>query len=220
MIALAWLAAALLWLPQAQTSPPRDAELETLAAWLVGEYSTADQVEADQRANATYRHDHAILLIAPVSLSGFSLSPPGSRVLYLEQALAGQEAMPYRQRILTVFRTPDGRLTTRTHRISEPGDLVGATRALDKLNRLRSSRVTPEPGCDVTWTRVDRFLFAGTGGNDRGCRSTMRGATYVTTQSDLTADTLISLDQGFDESGSLKWGPPPGVAGHIFRKRR
>jgi hypothetical protein len=218
-IVVAWLVSTLVAVGQAPIAAPRDTDLETLAQWLTGEYTTSEQAESDRRANAAYRHDDVVLLIVPASVPGLPV-PADARLLYLEQAVKGGEAAPYRQRVLAVFRAVDGALTTRTYRIVSPGDLAGAARDRARLERLRADRLAPEPGCDVTWTKADQTLYVGAGGRDRRCASASRGATYVTTQSSVTGDALIALDQGFDASGSQKWGPPPGVVGHVFRKRR
>ncbi|GEM_PF-907981 len=41
----------------------------------------------------------------------------------------------------------------------------------------------------------------------------------MTSQVELTPTTLMSLDQGYDDAGNSKWGPPPGNVGYIFTKR-
>lgn len=217
--ALSWLVAAFLAGGQAPMPASRDAELETLSAWLVGEYTTSEQAESDRRLNAAYQHDDVSLQIVPMSVPDLDV-PRGARQFYLEQALKGREASPYRQRVLALFRTAGGVLTTRTYRISRSADLVGAARHRATLNGLRADRLASEPGCDVTWTRVDQFLYVGAGGRGRSCGTTSRGATYVTTQSSVTAHTLIALDRGFDGHDSQQWGPPQGVVGYIFRKPR
>ncbi len=168
-IVVAWLVATLLAEGQAPIAVPRDTDLETLAQWLTGEYTTSEQAESDRRANAAYRHDDVVLLIAPASVPGLPV-PADARVLYLEQAVTGGEAAPYRQRVFAVFRAVDGALTTRTYRIASPGDLVGAARDRVRLERLRADRLTPEPGCDVAWTKVDQALYVGGGGRESALR--------------------------------------------------
>jgi hypothetical protein len=56
-------------------------------------------------------------------------------------------------------------------------------------------------------------------GEVRTCRTTLRGATHVVSRVELTADSITSLDQGFDDTGAHKWGPPPGANGHVFVRR-
>jgi hypothetical protein len=143
--------------------------------------------------------------------------PAGKPVFYLEQALAGQTDKPYRQRLLVFERTAPGTATLWDFRITDPEDLVGAP--LDKLNAINPVRLIREAGCEVVWVRVDRELYKGSAGASRSCKSQLREATHVISYSELTPQTLISLDQGFDDAGAHKWGPPPGVIGHIFRKR-
>jgi len=103
------------------------------------------------------------------------------------------------------------------YRIANPAGLVGATP--EKLRALTRERLSREAGCEVTWVRVDRELYKGSAGAGGSCHTEVRGATHVFSYSELTPGTLTSLDQGFDDSASHHWGPPPGVIGHIFRKR-
>jgi hypothetical protein len=71
----------------------------------------------------------------------------------------------------------------------------------------------------MVWTRVDQDLYKASAGAGRSCHTSLRGATYVISYADLTPRTLTTLDEGFDDAGAHRWGPPPGVIGHIFRKQ-
>jgi len=48
----------------------------------------------------------------------------------------------------------------------------------------------------------------------------LRGATHTVSNTEITPAQITNLDQGFDDAGVHKWGPPPGVIGHIFIKRK
>jgi hypothetical protein len=186
-----------------------------LLGWLPGDYSTEAQASADQKNQAAYRHVHAQLRIVRLPKdNAISAEKP---VFYLEQALAGQEAEPYRQRILVFELLPSGQGRLNDFRITEPKDLVGAS--VEKLKTLSPERLTRQGGCEEIWEPVDAGLYKGTTGVNRACKTSLRGATHVINYAELTPRTLTSLDQGFDDSGAHKWGPPPGVIGHIFRKR-
>lgn len=178
-------------------------------AWLPGVYRTDQQAAEDEAAQRGYRHVRARLRI--VRLPASSLIGGGSPAFYLEQALAGQEDKPYRQRIV-VFEAG----VLKDFRITDAQDLVGAS--AETVGKVDPARLVRELGCEVSWQRVDGGLYKGSAGAGRSCKSSLRGATHVISYSELTPNTLTSLDQGFEDAGGHKWGPPPGVIGHIFRK--
>lgn len=179
-----------------------------LARWLPGRYSTAAHAAADEKAQTAHRHIRAVLNITPVSVEGLE-APAPYQSYYLEQALAEAPDKPYRQRVIVLQKTEAGLWQNVDYRVDHPP--VNGRFQMDQLRR--------EPGCEVLWTRVDEHLFKGSAGQGKTCRSALRGATHVVSYSELTPSTLTSLDQGFDDTGAHKWGPPPGVIGHIFRKQ-
>jgi hypothetical protein len=151
----------------------------------------------------------------PATVPGLS---EGGRAFYLEQALAGSEDEPYRQRVVLLTRL-DGRLVNRLYRLKRPAALVGAWREPKRLGALVPAEMELDAGCDLAWTPAWPDRFAGVAGEGGSCRTQARGATHVVSRVELRADGLTSLDQGFDDAGAHKWGPPPGTAGHAFARR-
>jgi hypothetical protein len=192
-----------------------DAELERAAAWMAGEFDTFAQVARDEAAGTAYRHVRAVLRVVPVTVDGLS---GGGRAFYLEQALAESEDKPYRQRVVLLTRL-DGRLVNRLYRLKRPEAFVGAWREPKRLEALVPAELELDEGCDLLWTPAWPDRFAGVAGEGGTCRTQLRGATHVVSRVELRADGLTSLDQGFDDAGAHRWGPPPGTAGHAFVRR-
>jgi hypothetical protein len=200
-----------------------DAEATRLARWMTGDFDTFAQVDRDEeeqtnydeKTNTPYRHVRALARLRLVRIAGLEAGV----TLYLEQALAATRHRPYRQRVY-YFTRLNGRLVTRTYRIANPPDFVGAYKKPELLDALKLERLTLEEGCDVVWEKANAKLYTGRAGADKQCQSTVNGSAYVTSQVALTPETMTTLDQGFDNAGQQKWGPPPGVAGHIFVKRK
>jgi hypothetical protein len=213
MVCFSWVKNLLLLLSISAPSTLAE-EFDDLARWLPGRYDTFAQAAADESANSGYRHVRAELRILRLADGAIGMEA-SQAVFYLEQSLAGQP--PYRQRILVLARDAVGIAELLDYKILDPGDVAGAD--LKTIEGLSPSRLARESGCEVRWIRVDTHLFKGSAGASRSCRSALRGATHVISYSELTPTTLTSLDQGFDDSGAHKWGPPPGVVGHIFRKQ-
>jgi catechol 2,3-dioxygenase-like lactoylglutathione lyase family enzyme len=208
------LAFALVVTTQAQSKA--DAELDKLAGWMTGVFDTFAQVRQDEAANTSYKHVRAILKVTPLNIAG--MNDNGARTLYYEQALAESEDKPYRQGIYFLARE-NGTIVNRGLRIADAAEFVGAHRNPDILKKITKERLTPIAGCDVVFTKINDERYQGVMGLHGSCKSTLRGATHMTSLGELTPTYQITLDQGFDDAGAHKWGPPPGTVGHVFAKR-
>lgn len=195
----------------------KDEELELLARWMAGDFDTFAQVAADETAQTAYRHDKVILRLRLVRIAGF-FDDGGSKTFYLEQAQAETPAQPYRQGVYLLTRS-GGKIVNRTYRISDAARFIGAYADQTRLKPLTADQLTPVEGCDVIFTKVNDALYLGAMGEGKTCRSARRGATHMISHAEMTPTATITLDQGFDDAGNHKWGPPPGVIGHIFIKR-
>lgn len=188
-----------------------DTSLGAIAGWLPGTYDTFAQAAADDSLGAAYRHVRAVLAVAPLTLQGI---PSGSRAFYLEQALAGHESEPYRQRVIVLMRR-DGAVVNELYRLRNPREVTG----FDGRRSLRLLDLEREPGCDAYWERESAEAFRGTAGASGRCASALQGATHAVSSFRLTAGTFTTLDQGLDDTGAVRWGPPPGEQGYVFVKR-
>ena len=194
-----------------------DEELSLIAEWLTGDYDTFDQVAADEAAKSAYVHDRAVMHIIPIALPGLA-DGNHSRALYVEKAGAASQDKPYDQRIYILTRE-DGRPVLRPHRFKEPEKFVGAYNRKELLAGLAPEQIELEQGCDLVLKTVSRFMYRGEVGTDGTCQRTLRGAVRVTSKVEIGVDHITSLDQGWDESGKLVWGPPEGAIGLAFVKR-
>ncbi len=194
----------------------RDKEIKKFAAWMTGSFDTFAQVNADEEADAKYRHIRAILHVQPVEIAGLN----NALALYVENQAAEARTKPYRQRVYVLKRGADNKIMIEIHRIKNQEQLVNAFKNPALLKNLTLENLTLEPGCNMTFERVNKNLFKGSAGANKNCKSTLRGATHTVSNTELTPTELTNLDQGFDDEGNHKWGPPPGTIGHIFRRRK
>lgn len=211
------LAAALFLIVSAATAQDvsKDKDLRRLATWMTGSFDTFAQVNADEEADAKYRHIRATLQVVPVKINGLN----NALALYVENAAAETRTKPYRQRIYILKRQGEN-IIVEIHKINQPEDFTGAYRNPKLLEALTMERLTREPGCDMTFQKVNSKLYKGAAGAAKTCKSTLRGATHTVSNTEITPIVLTNLDQGFDDAGAHKWGPPPGTVGHIFVKRK
>ena len=192
-----------------------DKDLKKLGSWMTGSWDTFVQVDADEEADTKYRHIRALMHVLPVQIAEFK----DGLAFYIENQAAEARNKPYRQRVYWLFRQ-DGKITLRVFRIKDDKDFINANKNPNALKSLTLARLTAEEGCDLTYAKVTKNLFKGTNGMSKLCKSSLRGATWTHSESEISAEKWINLDQGFDDEGNHKWGPPPGTVGHIFIKRK
>jgi hypothetical protein len=183
--------------PEPAAAPLSVAELpvdQRLFTLLIGRYDSAAQAAA----NPEFREIH--LKICPVSAPSL-----GAWVLYVEQAAAESLNAPYRQRLYVVEpdpNNPDGAVS-RVFELAAPEAAVGLCDAPDRLT-FTAEAVEERPGCAVALTWQDGAFVGAT--HPTACLSTLRGASYATSEVRLTEQGLTSWDRGYDAGGVQVWG--------------
>lgn len=170
---------------------PVDQRLFTMPS---GRYDSSAQAAAD----AEFRDIH--LRICPVSVPSL-----GAWVLYVEQAAAESLTAPYRQRLYVVEADPNDpdRAVSRVFELAAPEAAVGLCDAPDRL-MLTADAVEERPGCAVNLAWEDGAFVGAT--HPTACLSTLRGASYATSEVRLTDEGLTSWDRGYDAGGVQVWG--------------
>lgn len=196
-------------------NPNKDKDLKDLKNFMTGSFDTFAQVERDEENDTKYRHIRALLHVIPIEIpemnSGFTF--------YVENAAAEARNKPYRQRVYYLKRNDAGEIILQVFKISETEKLINAHKNKSVLANIKYDELTLEAGCDIVYKRIGKNLFKGSNGGSKDCKSSLRGATHTNSESEITPTTWTNLDQGFDDKGNHKWGPPPGVIGHIFVRR-
>ncbi|MBM3308183.1 MAG: chromophore lyase CpcT/CpeT [Candidatus Eisenbacteria bacterium] len=174
---------------------------DRVAGLLAGSFSSRAQAEADSS------YYDIRLEMAPIWAGR-----DDGRWLYVEQAVAGAEERPYRQRVYRV--TDDGaQVRSDVYVLPRPERFVGAWGRPDAFDALNPDSLSLREGCEVLLRpRADGSFEGGTEG--RGCASDLRGAAYATSTVLLSPDGLVTWDRGFDESGEQVWGAVTG--GYVF----
>lgn len=137
--------------------------------------------------------------------------------LYVEQAMSTAQQKPYRQRVYKLTATDARTLVSSVYEL--PGDplrFTGAWKDRSKLDGITPEQLVAREGCEITLTYTDSGTFTGST-RPRACGSTLRGATYATSEVIITPNQLISWDRGFDAEDKQVWGAVKG--GYIFRKQ-
>lgn len=204
--------------PQAASRPAPAADLETLTRRLAGTWTNSRQVAgvAGQGVGAEWMHVE--LHVVPITAPPFLLDVryPDARVFYIEQAEVGLQHRPYRQHISVVRAAPEGAFITLVHTFTgDPLRFAGWWRTPERFATITPSDVEFQAGCELVIRPADDGRFEGaTMGT--GCPNTSRGATYATSEIELTPTQLRAWDRGFDASGRQVWGSKVGP--YVFER--
>ncbi len=181
-----------------------DPDLDTLSAWMTGDFSSQAQSQRDSDFFDIRLH---IRPIWPADRT--------NRWLYVEQATAAAETKPYRQRVYRLER--EGAIfKSIVYTLPEPERWVGAWKTPGLFDQLNPEALSLREGCTVFLEKISDQEFRGAT-RGQGCESTLRGAKYASSTVTLSARELVSWDQGFNEKGEQVWGAVKG--GYVFVKQ-
>lgn len=183
-----------------ETEPQEDKALETLFSLMQGKFTSEAQAEADPA------FFNIVLHMAPVWLER-------GRWLYVEQAVAGRETEPYRQRVYHVFRDDTGQLVSDVFTLINEQDFVGAQFAPEVFDTFNADILEHRSGCAVFLEQTGPAEFTGGTFEDQ-CPSSLQGATFATSEVIITEAGMETWDRGFNAEGEQVWGSVSG--GYIF----
>ncbi|MFN8278160.1 MAG: chromophore lyase CpcT/CpeT [Chitinophagales bacterium] len=182
--------------------------LNQLYQWMSGDFSSGAQAAADTN------YFHILLRMKPFKMAGTT-----GKWLYVEQAVAAAEQKPYRQRVYHVYQYDDTTLASKVYEIRQPKAFIGAWKAGNDsiLGKLTTDSLIDRQGCAIFLHTADGKSYSGsTPGHD--CLSSLRGATYATSEVTITSKRVVSWDRGWNAAGTQVWGAVKG--GYQFLKKR
>lgn len=183
----------------------------TLLAYMTGSFSSEAQSKADSNFYDIRLH------MVEIQMG----NEPGNW-LYVEQALGSSQDKPYRQRVYQVVEITLGIYESRVYEFENPLKYAGGWKDASKLSSLTFDKLILRDGCSITLKyehelvgdiNINRFVGS-TGATS--CPSSLRGASYATSEVIITEDQLLSWDRGWDVNGKQVWGAETG--GYIFVK--
>jgi beta-lactamase class D len=195
----------LLAAPASATRPGFSPSLERLASWMTGRFSSAAQAARD----TAFRDVR--LVIVPVWRDRTD-----ARWLYVEQAIAGREDRPYRQRVYRLMENEQGAFESAVFVLPGAERFAGAWREARPLAALSPDSLVERRGCSVFLYWKDGAYRGGTIGS--ACASDLRGAATATSEVVIESHRMVTLDRGFDAAGAQVWGSTRG--GYEFAKQK
>ncbi|MEY3143421.1 MAG: phycocyanobilin lyase CpcT [Planctomycetota bacterium] len=136
--------------------------------------------------------------------------------LYVEQAMATNLDRPYRQRVYRLIDRGDGSVESFVYELPNQAERVGAWSDPSRFDADSPDALVPRAGCSIVLQRVGTMWVGST--NERDCESSLRGASYATSEVILRANGLESWDRGFDANDNQVWGAKKGP--YEFRRIR
>ena len=182
--------------------PVVDSDLEDLFSLMQGSYNSEDQSISD----STYYN---------ISLHMYPIWTDQGNFLYVEQALNSMQDKPYRQRIYEVTRLNDSTLSSAIYTIPNDSLWIGKWKTPAAFDSISKTDLTLRTGCEVLLKRLGDNSFKGKT-VETSCESTLRGASFATSEVEIKDNQIISWDRGFDAEGNHVWGAEKG--GYIFDK--
>jgi hypothetical protein len=187
--------------------PGPDPVADKLVEFLVGDFDSSAQHQA-----AVAEGDPEKFLDITLSVCPIDAPEIGKRVLYVEQAVTSPYR-PYRQR-LYLIESEDGKGVSRIFELDKPSAFSGICKSASRP-RVKPGDVTEKAGCKVTLAFDGKTFKGGTDG--KSCPSTLNGATYTTSEIELDADKLRSLDRGYNDRDRQVWGSTNGP--YVFLRK-
>jgi hypothetical protein len=166
-----------------------------LLGWLEGDFNNLPALK-DAERDAVEGH-------LPIQVKMRRL-PSIPSAVYVEQARMDTPEQPYLQRVREVRDLPDGTVAISIFTLKDPDSFVGAWRSEQRLASLTADSLEPREGCDVILSWTGNSFKGSTVG--RNCPSSLRGATYMTSEIEVFENGFISWDRGYDAGGRQAWG--------------
>ena len=136
---------------------------------------------------------------------------------YVEQAIATAEDKPYRQRVYHLYIQDKETIVSKVYEVQNPKEIVNAWKDEVKLSLITREKLVDRQGCSIFLHKNKEKTYSGsTPGKE--CLSTLRGASYATSEVTIYKDRLESWDRGWNKEDKQVWGAENG--GYVFMKEK
>lgn len=183
---------------------PFSEELQQLAGYMTGSFSSAQQAAADTNFMDISLH-----------MARIWTDRKDGIWLYVEQASAEKPDEPYRQRIYRLTEDVPGVFESKVFEIEDPGRFIGAWKSPEKMEVLHSDLLIERVGCSLFLVKNPDQSYSGfTRGKE--CVSSHRGAAYAVSIAFINRLEMVTWERGFNNDGKQVWGSEHG--GYVFKK--
>ncbi|MEM6720402.1 MAG: chromophore lyase CpcT/CpeT [Bacteroidota bacterium] len=184
------------------TSANPEDELKALRSMMTGSFDSSEQAASDESYYNISLHMYPIW----ESKEGYWL--------YVEQALKSAQERPYRQRVYQLEKLANGKFSSKVYTLENPKEFIGKWKTPNYFNKFDTSILKEREGCAVILEKQGENYSGST--NEKDCKSTLRGASYATSEVTIKPNVIESWDRGFDKHDKHVWGAEK--AGYIFKR--
>jgi hypothetical protein len=181
-------------------------DLATLKSYMSGAFNSAMQAKNDSDFYEIHLHMQPIW---EERKDGFWL--------YVEQAIVSALDKPYRQRIYHVSLLDDSTIVSKVFEMKSPLRFAGAYKNVELIKSLSLDSLEARAGCAIFLHARSNGNFVGST-NNQDCLSSLRGASYATSEVVINNEKLVSWDRGWDVNGKQMWGAVK--SGYQFVKQK
>ena len=186
------------------TSQPKVDELGNLVEMMAGHYSSAEQASQDSS------FFDINLVMEPIWRNG-----DGFGWLYVEQAATANLDRPYRQRVYRLSKATDGFFESRIYELPNASRFIQPWENMKIFDSIAPDSLILREGCSVFVKKTEDECYEGsTIEND--CASSLRGASYATSEVQICKGMMKSWDRGWDDNDEQVWGAEKGA--YIFKQ--
>jgi len=180
-------------------------DLKQLSGMMAGEYSSEKQAATD-----------SAFLHIKLSMTPVLKENPDGYWLYVEQAMASAADKPYRQRIYHLYIQDDTTIISKVYELKNPQQYTGGHDDPSKLAVISADSLVDRQGCSIYLHKTGKKTFEGSTPG-KACLSSLRGATYATSEVTISRGKMVSWDRGWNREDKQVWGAETG--GYIFLKK-
>ncbi len=190
--------------PAPPASPVKNPDLERLATWMTGTFSSAAQ------ARSTPGYAEARLTAVPIWKD--RADGPWLFLAQAETATPGDghfTSLDVRLRVFQLLHVGDSLFECRSFAVPDEAKAIFTWKAAVPLPDVTPAQLKPLKGCSLILRRVDVGTFQGSTLGS-ACESASEGTAYVTTELTVTPNDLIWWERAYDERHKQVWGSEKG----------
>jgi CpeT protein len=130
--------------------------------------------------------------------------------LYVEQAMSTSEEKPYRQRVYHLIQLNETTIESQVYTIKSGEKYYGDWKKRKPLKNVPFDSLEIRKGCSIFLRKNKEGNFVGST-HESDCESSLRGASYATSEVTIGDDMVKSWDRGFDKDKKQVWGAVKGA---------
>lgn len=186
----------------ASATVENDDKTALLIRWMTGSFSSAEQASMDKD------YYNIVLHMYPIWIER-----EDGHWLYVEQAVSEMQHKPYRQRVYHVFKNGT-KYESHVYELPNADLFVGKWRGGTEWDNINPPDLIKREGCEVLLSWNGQRFTGSTGPNT--CMSTLRGASFATSEVLISEERIESWDRGYDAKNNQVWGAEKGA--YIFKR--